>query len=115
MTWLGAGLGVEQAEGKVIVAIWMVDAEFGTVGTVRLAGLNEAQLRGFSVLNTFGNTLELRVSSGGVDFSMGRDACYLVFSAGAVTAQQAQGAVLGMLEAAVPAVGGSVGWPTPFW
>ena len=46
---------------------------------------------------------------------MGRDVCYLVFSAGAVTAQQAQGAVLGMLEAAVPAVGGSVGWPTPFW
>ena len=98
------------AAGVVVVAIWMVDAEFGTVGTVRLAApLSEAQLQGVQVLDTFGQSVPLQVvqthdngataaaastnatphdrggggdGSAALEFELGRDVVYILFRGG---------------------------------
>ena len=96
----------------VVAAVWMADAEYGAVGPVTLSRLHNLQLQSVTVYNTFGNTLATRLTNHGLEFSMGRDVCYIVFPAANVT--QAHDAVSAMLKSATQ-VGGSISWPSPFW
>eukprot|EP01043_Picozoa_sp_COSAG02_P010807 COSAG02_NODE_388_length_23287_cov_109.067017_13_plen_166_part_00 len=96
----------------VIAAVWMADAEYGTVGPVALSRLSDLQLQSVTVYNTFGNTLATRLTIDGLEFSMGRDVCYIVFPA--ENATHIHDAVAAMLKNAIPQVGGSISWPSPF-
>ena len=63
----------------IIAAIWMADAEYGTVGLLTLSRLSKLQLQSVTVYNTFGNTLATRLTNSGLEFLMGRDVATLCF------------------------------------
>jgi hypothetical protein len=115
------GYSFVNGDGQVVVAFWMADGEFGAVaGMVRLAGLGAGQLRGASIINTFGNPITTVPGGGGggggpLQFRLGRDVVYAVFRSGAVTVGQANAAVGRMLARAVGSAGTSQGWQAPFW
>jgi hypothetical protein len=102
--------------GDIVAAVWTADAEFATVGTLRLGGLSAAQLKAVFVIDTYGNAIGTRLIDDRLEMLMGRDVLYVVFpSTSTVTNDQARTAVTQMLALAAGQVGGSLGWPTPFW
>jgi hypothetical protein len=105
----------ENSQSKVIVAVWLADAEFGRVDKnviLSNSNLNAVQLRDVVILDTFGNTLN---TENNLSFRFGREVVYVVFRSGALTVAQARDGVVGMLAGLVNEVGGSQEWPGPFW